>query len=381
MNNLSDNSRIKAWLPEPVSEDVRQSLDRLANTDDVQQIAVMPDVHLAGEVCNGTVVATKELIYPLAVGSDLGCGMLAVGIDLDARALASEQVAGRLLVELYRRIPTLKHVRSKCLSQFTERLEQTPLSDPRLERLKRRDGLLQMGTLGRGNHFVEFQIDPDGRLWLMLHSGSRGMGQAISEHHMRATIPSRSGIGYVEASSSTGRAYVADIAWAIDYANQNRLAMGHIVETILQEVFAASVNWSTLIHCHHNHVRQEVHSGETWWVHRKGALSANDEEAGVIPGSMGTRSYHIAGRGSQAALRSSSHGAGRRIARHAARVAVSRRDLQRQLLGIWYDQRMSERLRDEAPAAYKDIGRVMRAQRDLVRIVRQLRPILIYKGI
>ena len=172
----------------------------------------------------------------------------------------------------------------------------------------------------------------------------------------------------------------SDVDWAIDYAMQNRLAMARAVESLLGSLFEVAVDWSTLIHCHHNHVRQETHFGEQFLIHRKGALSAADQEPGVIPGSMGTRSYHVTGRGFSAALQSSSHGAGRLLPRAVARHQVSRMDLERQMHNVWFDAKRGDRLRDEAPAAYKEVGRVMRAQRELTRIMRQLRPVLVYKG-
>jgi len=206
------------------------------------------------------------------------------------------------------------------------------------------------------------------------------MGQAITGHHLQRARPSATGLEFLEAASAVGAAYLSDLNWAIEYALQNRLSMARAVESLLQSLFAASMDWSTLIHSHHNHVRRERHGGEQLWVHRKGALPASEDETGVIPGSMGTRSYHVSGRGVAAALRSSSHGAGRTQNRHEARQSISRRELQQQMKGVWFDQRHSDDLRDEAPTAYKDIGRVMRAQRKLTRIVRELRPVLVYKG-
>ncbi|WP_010583188.1 RtcB family protein [Schlesneria paludicola] len=356
------------------------SLQRLVTSDDVRHVAVMPDVHLAGEVCNGTVVATGDLIYPLAVGGDIGCGMLAVAIDLPADAISSDRNAGRVLGDLYARVPSIKHARSSMRQALPECLLDLPLSHSRLEKLKMRDGLLQLGSLGRGNHFVELQSDLDGRMWLMLHSGSRGMGQSITEHHLRATRPSQTKLGYLESTQPSGQAYLSDVAWAIEYAMQNRLAMAVAVESLLRDLFGASTDWSTLIHSHHNHVSREVHGECEYWVHRKGALPASENEPGIIPGSMGTHSYHVSGRGAAESLRSSSHGAGRRFSREDARRRITHREFQRQMRGVWFDQRHLDGLRDEAPAAYKDVDRVMRAQRELTRIVRRVRPLLTYKG-
>jgi tRNA-splicing ligase RtcB len=373
-------AKVTKWLSEPLPTEVSQALDRLAQTDDVCHVAVMPDVHLAGEVCNGTVIATRELIYPQAVGSDIGCGMLAVACDLPADVLANELTAARVLAGLYEHVPANKHPGSRVPEQLPDELMRHDLSSPSLVKLKSRDGLYQLGSLGRGNHFVEFRSDLQGRLWLMLHSGSRAMGQAISEHHLHQAELSASGLSFLDASHPDGLAYLSDLNWAIEYAVQNRLAMARAVEWLMQTLFATEFDWTSLIHCHHNHVQREVHFGQELWIHRKGALPAAESQAGVIPGSMGSRSYHVTGRGLPESLQSSSHGAGRAIARQAARQRISRRDLQQQMRGVWFNQRQVDSLRDEAPSAYKEIGRVMRAQRDLTRIIRELKPLLVYKG-
>jgi tRNA-splicing ligase RtcB len=271
-------------------------------------------------------------------------------------------------------------VRAALPERLPAALADAPLTSAWLEKLKSRDGLFQLGTLGRGNHFVELQSDTESRLWLMVHSGSRGMGQAITAEHVARAKTTATWPPFVEAAGASGQAYLSDMAWALEYAAENRLAMVRAVATILYELFSVTADATTLIHSHHNHVRRETHFGGELWVHRKGALPASEDDPGVIPGSMGSRSYHVTGRGEAASLRSSSHGAGRSRARHVARRDISRRDLEREMTGVRFDHRRADALRDEAPSAYKDIGRVMRAQRDLTRIVRELRPILVFKG-
>jgi tRNA-splicing ligase RtcB (3'-phosphate/5'-hydroxy nucleic acid ligase) len=372
--------KITTWSPEPLTPEVRQSLQRLSKSEDVVRVSVMPDVHIAGDVCNGVAMATEELIYPQAIGADIGCGMLAVAIDLPATALSDQRPAARVLTEITWRIPSLKHDGTQPLPELTETLIQNPLSARSLDKLKHRDGRWQLGTLGRGNHFVELQSDTHGRLWLMIHSGSRGMGQLITDHHLHVTKLSDAGFQFFDASSAEGESYLSDLNWAIAYANENRLAMATSIDVLMLEVFKVGLDWSTLIHCHHNHVQRELFGDQEYWVHRKGALLAADMLPGVIPGSMGQHSYHVTGRGVDAALRSSSHGAGRKLPRVVAHKQISRRDLQQQMEGIWFDHRRENQLLDEAPAAYKDIGRVMRAQRELTRITRELTPVLVYKG-
>jgi tRNA-splicing ligase RtcB (3'-phosphate/5'-hydroxy nucleic acid ligase) len=372
---------VRRWLAGPLPDDVANSLDRLARTQDVHVVAVMPDVHLSRDVCTGTVVATKRLLYPNAVGSDLGCGMAALRFQCKAAVLAEGKAAARLLAALYRCVPSNRHSPLTLKEKLPEVLGTALLSHPSLEKLKTRDGRVQFATLGRGNHFIELQADGDGWLWLMIHSGSRAMGQAIHEHHLTEAELSNTSLPYLEAEGETGRAYLADLEWACRYAEESRREMMQVVATLMSELFGIAADWESAIRCNHNHVRRERHFGEEFWVHRKGAISAREDEHGIIPGSMGTASYHVAGRGLEDALRSSSHGAGRMLSRSDAFKAISWSELHRQMRNVWFDHRLIRKLRDEAPSAYKDITAVMRAQRELTRIVRKLRPVLSYKGV
>jgi tRNA-splicing ligase RtcB len=375
-------TNVRSWLAEPLSADVAQSLTRLAAAEDVTHVAVMPDVHLAAEVCVGVAMATRTLIYPAAVGSDIGCGMAAIRFEGAAELLNNEQTAGRMLAGLYRRIPSLRHGRETLPTSLPTALQQETLSDPRLEKLKSRDGRVQLGTLGRGNHFLEFQAAADGMLWLMIHSGSRGMGQAITAHHweMAGLREPKARLLALDSTTAAGRAYLHDARWAEHYAAANRLAMVAATAELVETLLGFPADETSLIHSNHNHVRREHHFGSEWWVHRKGALSAGDGEPGIIPGSMGTASFHVVGRGCAEALHSSSHGAGRALARGSACRQISERQLLREMQGIWFDQRRAGTLLDEAPAAYKNVHQVLRAQRELTRIVRELRPVLSFKG-
>jgi tRNA-splicing ligase RtcB len=186
--------------------------------------------------------------------------------------------------------------------------------------------------------------------------------------------------GSIPVNSSDRTENLDDVAWTRTYAAENRLAMLRAVESILQEGFATAIDWTTLIHSDHDHVRRETHFGEEFWIHRKGAQPASDGEAGLIPGSMGTSTFHVEGRGCAEALLSCSHGAGRQLSRTAARRSIGLREFERQLRGIRYDRRRTLNLRDEAPEAYKNIESILRAQKDLVKIVRRLQPLLSYKG-
>jgi len=340
----------------------------------------MPDVHLSADVCIGVVVATSHLIYPQAVGGDIGCGMLAVGLDLAAAALDAPRLAGQVLSDLGRAVPARRRNRRAIVAQPGELASET-LSHASLESIRRNEGAIEFATLGSGNHFVEIQVDEDGRLWLMVHSGSRALGQAIRDHHLARAQPVENGLRALDAKSDEGAEYLHDASCARRFADASRRSMAEEIGRVLAARLGARVLWETLITTDHNHVSLEDHGGRNFWIHRKGAMSAQLGESGVLPGSMGSASFHVEGRGSEEALCSSAHGAGRALSRTAARGKVTERELRRQMEGVWYDSRLAERLRDEAPSAYKDIRAVLRAQRELVKVTRTVRPVLNYKGV
>jgi len=371
---------IRTWLAAPMNHDVSEAIERLRRAPDVQRIAVMPDVHLSADVCIGVVVATSHLIYPQAVGGDIGCGMLAVGLDLAAAALDAPRLAGQVLSDLGRAVPARRRNRRAIVAQPGELASET-LSHASLESIRRNEGAIEFATLGSGNHFVEIQVDEDGRLWLMVHSGSRALGQAIRDHHLARAQPVENGLRALDAKSDEGAEYLHDASCARRFADASRRSMAEEIGRVLAARLGARVLWETLITTDHNHVSLEDHGGRNFWIHRKGAMSAQLGESGVLPGSMGSASFHVEGRGSEEALCSSAHGAGRALSRTAARGKVTGRELRRQMEGVWYDSRLAERLRDEAPSAYKDIRAVLRAQRELVKVTRTVRPVLNYKGV
>lgn len=371
---------VRSWAEGALGRDVVTAVERLARSDDVRRVALMPDVHLAADVCIGTVVATGRTLYPNAVGGDIGCGVAALAFECEAARLEDARAAAALLAGLYRAVPLTRHGRRRAPGLSPE-LAGRSLSSPSLESLKNADGVLQVGTLGRGNHFVELQADSEGRLWLMLHSGSRGMGQAIRDHHLARCVAGRSGLRYLDATSAEGAAYLQDVSWAIDYAEWSRRAMVAAVCEVARDVLRSDPDEGSYVSCNHNHVRRETHDGEALWVHRKGAIPAAPGEPGLIPGSMGTHSFHVEGRGCAEALCSSAHGAGRRLSRTEARRRLSAKDVTRELRGVWFDHRLAAGLREEAPSAYKDVDAVLRAEHELVRIRRRLRPVLCFKGV
>jgi tRNA-splicing ligase RtcB len=370
---------LRTWLAMPMDTSVKQAIERVRRAEDVVQIAVMPDVHLAGDVCVGTAMATRRLIYPSAVGGDIGCGMLAMAFNASAEILKNAENAGAVLRLLGQKIPAQRRNRTRTLP-LPVTLASNELSHSSLRSLADGEGKLQFGTLGGGNHFVELQADESDQLWLMIHCGSRAVGQAVKEHHLaRASIRS-AGMMALNSDTVDGQAYLRDHEWARCFARANREAMTQQVVEILRTLFKIEPLNSTTIACDHNHVRREEHFGELLLIHRKGAMPAEIESFGVVPGSMGTLSFHVEGRGCAESLLSSAHGAGRLLSRHAARERFNRADLRQQMQGVWFDPRLCEALREESPKSYKDVQVVMRAQRELVKIARTLRPLLVYKG-
>jgi tRNA-splicing ligase RtcB len=362
-------AEVIVFASEALAPEVRTFVDRIAHSSDVVRIAVMPDVHLAGNACVGTVVATRTRIVPELLGSDLGCGVSAVELGMSAEPLRDRARATRILDALTQAIPT----RIDGANALPDALA-APLSTARLTRVLETDARVELGTLGRGNHFLELQTDEDDGLWLMVHTGSRALGPAIQAHHARAARERIAGLGALVADSDDGRAYLADHDRAIEFARANR---DRIARRALEVLGATPGVW---LDCHHDVVRSELHDGERVWVHRKGAVPAYEGAAVLIPGSMGTESVHAIGSGEPRALASSAHGAGRELTRTEARRRIDRHALDAEMGDVVYDSKLAARLVEEAPSAYKDLRHVLRAQRGLVRVTRRLRPLLVLKG-
>ncbi|QEG20706.1 RtcB family protein [Mariniblastus fucicola] len=369
---MSSQASIRKWGPHKLDAAIEQRLQRLAKAEGVARIAVMPDVHLAGDVCNGVVVASERLIYPQCIGRDIGCGYLTVRLR---EQHIDETIAARLLAGLYRAVPNCK--RSVAVTpEFDIELSAAPL-----QKVFSREGRWQLGTLGRGNHFVELQRDQEEQLWLLIHSGSRAIGQAISAFHLRdAETDSASGLKFLDADSIAGEHLLNDLQWARQYAAANRLAMLDAIERDVLSKLDFDVHRNTMIHLDHNHVQRESFGERQFWVHRKGAQRLLTDQQSIIPGSMGTTTYAVAGRENEDALNSCSHGAGRSMSRKEAAKRIPSKTFRREMNGVWFDKRNSARLIDEAPSAYKNIREVMKSQRDLVRIVEKRRPVLNFKG-
>ena len=230
---------IRTWLSLPMGHEVSAAIERLRRAPDVQQIAVMPDVHLADDVCIGVVVATSHLIYPQAVGGDIGCGMFAVGLDLESTALDDPRVAGQVLSDLGRAVPARRRNRSAIIPQPAELASDT-LSHPRLESIWRKEGAAEFATLGSGNHFIEIQADEDRRLWLMVHSGSRALGQVIRDHHLSRAQPVDNRLRALDANSEAGAEYLHDASCARRFADASRRAMAEQVGRVLASDFGGA---------------------------------------------------------------------------------------------------------------------------------------------
>jgi tRNA-splicing ligase RtcB len=348
--------------------DVRQRVERLSHLEDVRALAVLPDVHIAGDFCVGVALATSRLIYPGAVGSDIGCGMACECLGMPDEPFTREQ--------LWRVLELLWHAVPFHLHRQRQRLPIDPglLSSPSLTRVAERDGAVEFGTLGGGNHFLELQHDSHGQLWLTVHTGSRCVGSNVFAWHRRSGDA-------IDSGSAGGESYLSDHEWCRAYARASRGAILERAAAVIREVIPLRADGpAQRTECDHNHVRWEEHFGQRLLVHRKGVTPAAEGEAGVIAGTMATRTYLTRGRGYAGAMASSSHGAGRVMTRAEARKRITLRDLQRSLAGIVYDARGGHSLVEEAPQAYRDIRRVMRAQADLTRIELELRPLLIHKS-
>jgi len=363
-------------------------------------VAVMPDVHVGKGATVGTVIPTRAAIIPAAVGVDIGCGMIAVKTNLTASDLPEN--LGRIRSQIERDVPVgfefhddpldpKGSLQAKGLVRRMKELESRLAKLRILGRIGRLDTARmwrQLGSLGGGNHFIEICLDTAGGVWIMLHSGSRNVGKTIGEGAMNMAkevakrvdrqLPDRD-LAWLDEGTPEFDAYVEALAWAQEYAALNRDLMLHLVHGAVEKALGRDVRFvGEATNCHHNYARVEEHFGENVWITRKGAVSARRGEMGIIPGSMGARSFIVRGKGNAASYCSCSHGAGRRMSRSAAKRAFSRDDVVRQTAGV--ECRKDEGVVDEIPAAYKDIEAVMAAQSDLVEVVATLKQVLCVKG-
>ena len=377
---------VLSWASDIEDSTIEQA-QRLANLPFVQKpLALMADAHIGKGATIGSVIATEGAIIPSAVGVDIGCGMMAVRTSLTSNALPDD------LSALHDGIRTVvpagvgKGHENRGISVVEVGLvPATAFTARQVETAAH-----QFGSLGSGNHFVEICLDETDRVWIVLHSGSRGIGNQLAQEHIKAAkglMKDRfinledPDLAYLVESDPQFHAYIKDMLWAQRYAYHNRQLMMH---NVISEVtsFLGGYGWDITdsINCHHNFTQQERQRGKDIWITRKGAISARVGERGVIPGSMGTRSYIVTGLGNPGSYFSSSHGAGRRLSRSEARKTLSIESLQEAMEGRTWNAADANDLLDEHPASYKDIDQVMEDQKDLVSIDHTLTQILNYKG-
>ncbi len=389
---------IKGWVDGvPLEPEARRQLQNIAAIPFVGPwVAVMPDVHLGKGATVGSVIPTKGAIIPAAVGVDIGCGMAAVRTTLRAKDLPDNLALLRSSIE--RSVPVGNGRggdHRKLPDSIATRLAQSGLSE-RLDAIKskhrkiRTDKLdAQIGTLGGGNHFIEICLDEADAVWVMLHSGSRGTGNLIGSYFIERAreqlahrvlgfhVPDKDLAFFMEGEPLFDD-YVEAVLWAQDYARNNREAM---MARVLHEMHHRLPKFQLekmAVNCHHNYVQRETHYGESLLVTRKGAVSARAGELGIIPGSMGAKSYIVRGKGNPESFCSCSHGAGRTMSRTAAKQQITLKQHREATAHV--ECRKDPGVIDESPAAYKDIDAVMAAQRDLVDVVHTLRQVVCIKG-
>ena len=384
------NVPIEVWAPiEEVDTQVITQLKNVAALPWVaHHVAVMPDVHLGKGATVGSVIAMRGAVAPAAVGVDIGCGMAAVKTNLMAKDLPDD--LRRLRLEIEDAIPVGPMGHDKAAWQHApEPLHET--GQALMERYATLDARVhtgtvacQMGTLGGGNHFIEVCLDTEQAVWLMLHSGSRNVGKVLAEHHIEIArrlkhneaLEDRD-LAVFLAGTKVFDTYRRDLFWAQEYARFNRQMMLHLLTDVMRK-FWPRATFADPISCHHNYVAEEVHYGDELLITRKGAIRAGRGDMGIIPGSMGTKSYIVRGLGNPRSFESASHGAGRRMSRGQARKRFTVRDLKDQTAGV--ECRKDPGVIDEAPKAYKNIDAVMKQQQDLVEIVAELKQIVCVKG-
>ena len=400
---LNENSNSKHGVPVKIyTTDIDQgAMNQLRNVAKLEfihsHIAVMPDVHVGIGATVGSVIPTKSAIIPAAVGVDIGCGMNAVRLSLTASDLPDSLKGVRLAIEQQVPVGFNMHkqikIKMSTLDPLNKRLQPITDKHPGLLKMLRgfeRTWAKQLGTLGGGNHFIELCLDENQDVWVMLHSGSRGIGNCIGRYFISLAKKERQSrfghvpdkdLSYFAEGSDSFADYIEAVEWAQDYALENRREMMRLVINALQSTQSGLPRFQLTkeaINCHHNYVNEEMHFGEQVYVTRKGAISAYEGELGIIPGSMGAKSFIVRGLGNDESFCSCSHGAGRRMSRSKAGRTFTVDELKAQTEGV--ECRKDKSVLDEIPSAYKDIDEVMANQSDLVEVVHTLKQVMCVKG-
>lgn len=374
------------------------SIDQLLNIAQLpfihHHVAAMPDVHVGIGATVGAVIPTVGAIIPAAVGVDIGCGMNALQLSLTANQLPDSLRRVRSVIEAAIPVGFEEHkqdpVKRSATVMLNDRLERILQKHPGIQRKKTTafcPWVRQLGTLGGGNHFIEVCLDEADRVWLMLHSGSRNIGNVMGTYfinlakkdmgNLLGTLPDKD-LAYLTAGTAHFADYVEAVEWAQDYAMANRKEMMRLIIEALRTVLPNFEVEGEAVNCHHNYVNIEEHFGHSVYLTRKGAISARAGQLGIIPGSMGAKSYVVRGLGNPDSFCSCAHGAGRRMSRHAAKRKFNIEDLERQTSGV--ECRKDGGVLDEIPQAYKDIDQVMLNQADLVEVVHTLKQVVCVKG-
>lgn len=375
-----------------------QAYEQLLNISELpiihSHIAAMPDVHLGKGATVGSVIPTLKAIIPAAVGVDIGCGMSALRLSVSASALPDNLRGVRTAIESVVPVGYAMHkkdiAKRSTINGLSVGLNRILERHPKLANFRKKPYLpwvRQLGTLGGGNHFIELCLDEADDVWIMLHSGSRGIGNAIGQYfislakrdaeRVRLSLPDKD-LAYFREGSEHFDDYYHALQWAQDYAKVNRQEMMRLIIGELRRRLPNVEITKEAINCHHNYVSVENHFQQEVYVTRKGAIRAGTDELGIVPGSMGAKSYIVRGKGNPTSFDSCAHGAGRKMSRSKAKREFSTIDLEAQTQGI--ECRKDKGVVDEIPGAYKDIDDVMANQTDLVEIVHTLRQIICIKG-
>lgn len=357
-------------------------------------VAAMPDVHFGKGATVGSVIPCKGAIIPAAVGVDIGCGMNALRLSIKAKDLPDNLRAVRSAIEEAIPVGFDRHktdkARASTVRALSVGIDEVLNKHPKILKMMKKPyqtWVRQLGTLGGGNHFIELCLDENDDVWIMLHSGSRGIGNMIGQYFIRMAqkdmerhihnLPHKD-LAYFTEGAEHFNDYVTAVHWAQDYAMENRREMMRLIVDALKKALPKFGVTKEAINCHHNYVSMENHFGENVFITRKGAIRAGQDELGIIPGSMGAKSFIVSGKGNPESFCSCSHGAGRKMSRSKAKREFSKVDLEAQTEGI--ECRKDTGVIDEIPGAYKDIDVVMDHQHDLVDVVHTLHQVVCVKG-
>lgn len=377
------------WV-DNIEDEALEQAKHLANLPFAfHHVAIMPDVHKGYGMPIGGILAAEDIVVVNAVGVDIACGVCAVKTSL--RKIDTETLK-QILGEIRRRIPVGFHRHKKRQDESlmpTVEKEHWPTGYPVVSR-EYYAALKQLGSLGGGNHFAEIQQGSDGYIWIMLHSGSRNIGKRVADYHNKiarelnarqnSPVPPSWDLAYLAADSKQGQAYLREMNYCVDFALASRKLMMERIKDILKEIIGLTdKDFDSLINIAHNYTALEEHFGKKVWVHRKGATLAASDTIGIVPGSQGSSSYIVKGKGNPESFNSCSHGAGRLMGRRQAIRTLDLEEEQRKLTGILHAVRGKRDL-DEAAGAYKSIDEVMKLQQDLVEILVELKPLAVVKG-